>query len=113
MLKKSILAAFAAALLMVAVVSEASAYGVAHVGRTGVGPRGAYHTGRTVVSGPAGVRVGGHTTAVGAGGGVYRAGAVGGAGYRGGVGGYRYAPAYGGVGYSGGYRYTTGYGYVR
>ena len=68
-----------------------------------------------VVSGPAGVRGGGHTTAVGAGGGVYRAGGAAGVGYGGAaaVGGYRYAPGYGGVGYSSGYRYSTGYGYYR
>jgi hypothetical protein len=118
MLKKIILAAFAAALVVLVLPAVVSAYGACHVGYTHVGPSGVYHTGETVARGPSGVYAGGRTTAVGYGGTEYRGATE----YRGVSSvspGYHYAPSYsGGAAYrgttyggavEGGYRY----GYVR
>jgi hypothetical protein len=107
-MKAFILPAVAAALVLMALPSPGGAYGARHVGYTHVGPGGVYHTGRTAVAGPGGVRVGGSTTAAGYGGGVYRGGYRAGVGYGGAVGGaagYRYAGGYGGAAV-GGYRYV-------
>src|SRR5271166_6347867 len=99
MLKKIILAAFAAALVVLGVPAVVSAYGACHVGYTHAGPNGVYHTGETVARGPGGgVYAGGHTTAYG--GTEYRGvsttnAAYGGAHYSSaGSSGYYYAPGY-------------------
>jgi hypothetical protein len=106
-MKAFMIPAVAAALVLMALPSLGGAYGARHVGYTHVGPAGVYHTGRTAVAGPGGVRVAGGTTAAGYGGGVARSGYRAGVGYGGGAyatgGGYRYAPGYGGA--VGGYRY--------
>lgn len=96
MLHKLILPAAAAALFVLALPSQAGAYGAAHVGYTHVGPAGVYHTGETAVAGPRGVATTGHTTAVGAGGATYHSGYGAAAGYGGA------AVGYGGAAY--GYR---------
>jgi len=110
-MKKIILQAAVAALMVLALPSQVDAYGAVHRGYTHVGPAGVYHTSRTAVAGPRGVAVGGHTTAVGAGGGVYRGGYGGAAGY-GGAGGYHYGygtAGYGFGGIGGGYHYGSNY----
>jgi len=110
MLKKIILAAFAAALVVLVMPAVVSAYGACHVGYTHAGPNGVYHTGETVARGPGGTYAGGHTTAYG--GTEYRGvsstnAAYGGAHYStSGSSGYYYAPGYHGA-------TTTSYGYVR
>ena len=90
MLKKIVLAAVAAALLVLILPSVVNGYGAAHVGYTHVGPNGVYHTGRTAAYGPGGAYAGGHTGAYGAGGAAggyhYAAGSYGGAA----AGGYHY-----------------------
>jgi hypothetical protein len=97
MLNNICAAAVAAILAVLALPSDGSAYGAAHVGYTHVGPNGVYHTGETAYRGPGGVYAGGRTGAYG----------YGGAEYRGGYG-YRYTPSYGGAS-GGAYRY----GYIR
>ena len=54
MLKKIVLAAFAAALVVLVMPAAVSAYGACHVGYTHVGPSGVYHSGETVARGPEG-----------------------------------------------------------
>jgi len=100
MLQKMILAALAVALVVLALPSEVSGYGAAHVGYTHVGPNGVYHTGETAVAGPGGAYAGGRTTAAGYGGTEYRGGSAEA---------YRYAPSYSG----GASVETARYGYVR
>src|SRR5579862_3060205 len=75
MLKKIVLAAFAAALGVLVLPAAVSAYGACHVGYTHVGPNGVYHSGETVARGPEGTYAGGRTTAYGAGGAAYGYGA--------------------------------------
>jgi hypothetical protein len=121
MLKKIVLAAVAAALVVLVLPASVSAYGACHTGYTHVGPNGVYHTGQTTAYGPGGVSTTSHTGAYGAGGGSYHSGYAAGttgyggtyhAGYAGGttgyggaaVGGYHYSPTYGG---------SAGYAYVR
>ena len=70
MLNKIISLTSLAVLAILLLPSEVDAWGAAHVGVTRVGPNGVYHAGRTAVAGPAGVRVGGHASAVGYGGGA-------------------------------------------
>jgi hypothetical protein len=124
MLKRLVLAAVAAALVVLVLPAGASAWGGAHVGYTHVGPGGVYHTGATAYRGPyggGGYHYGGGYGGYGGGGyrygGGYHSGGYGGygggyhyGGYGGGyaAGGYHYGGAYGGDGYA---RY--GYGYVR
>jgi hypothetical protein len=116
MLKKIVLAAFAAALVLLVLPAAVSAYGACHVGYTHVGPSGVYHSGETVARGPEGAYAGGRTTAYGAGGAEYHGysavGTTGGAAYgahysTGNTGGYYYAPGYGHA------TTTSSYGYVR
>jgi hypothetical protein len=117
MLKKIVLAAFTAALVVLVVPAAVSAYGACHVGYTHVGPSGVYHTGETAARGPGGVYESGHTTAYGAGGAQYHSGysagattggAAYGAHYSTGSSGYIYAPSY-----SGSATRTSSYSYVR
>jgi hypothetical protein len=75
MLKKIVLATFAAALVVLVLPAAVCAYGACHVGYTHVGPNGAYHTSETVARGPEGAYAGGRTTAYGAGGAAYGYGA--------------------------------------
>ena len=103
MLRSSMFAVAAAAIVTLLTPGDASAWGVRHVGYTHVGPYGAYHVGRTAVATPYGVHVGG--TAAG---GVYggEVGAIHNAVNvydR-----YHYGSYYPyGYGYAGGYRYAT------
>ncbi|VTU01075.1 unnamed protein product [Gemmataceae bacterium] len=102
--------ALAAALVVLATPTDASAYGAVHRGYTHVGPGGVYHTGATAVAGPRGVAVAGRTTAVGAGGGVYRSGYGAGVNSFGGYGAYGYRGV-GGVGPAWGYNTGLGSNY--
>lgn len=116
MMKTIYLAVIVAALLVVGLPSEVSAYGAAHVGYTHVGPNGVYHTGATTAGGYGGAYGGVHTTTAaygGAAGGAYHTsatygGAAGGAYHT--SAGYSYAPSYTGAAYG---RTSYSYGYVR
>jgi hypothetical protein len=110
MLKKTVLAALAACLVVLLAPAEVNAYGAARRSATYVGPNGAYHGSRTAVSGAGGgYAVSGRSTAVGYGGAATRSGTVyhsGGVGY----GQYPNTTTYrsGGAAVS-----TSGYGYYR
>jgi hypothetical protein len=99
MLRKTILAALAAAFLTLATTPEAWAWGAAHVGYTHVGPNGDYHYGRTEVYG------GGTDAYRGGGYDAYRGGSY--DAYRGGTAasGYRYTGTPAGGAYE--YRYAA------
>jgi hypothetical protein len=84
MLKKIVLAALAACLVILLAPAPGNAYGAAYRGRTYVGGYGAYHSSRYAYSGAGGgYAYGGRSTAFGYGGattrygGVYHSGSVG------------------------------------
>src|SRR5262249_9928567 len=101
MVRKTLIPALAAALVVLMLSSKAHAWGAYHAGYTHVGPNGVQHWGHTAVAGPYGAYSGGR--AVGYGGYGARYG-YGGYHYGGGAyGGYHYG-GFGGVGYGGAYR---------